>query len=433
MNQNEQKFEANKEGFQLPTSTDVVIVGSGIIGISSAHYLNKAGMKVTVIDQGALAAACSQGNCGYICASHILPLTEPEALWTGLKSLFDSKAAFRIRPSLRPELWLWMLQFMRRCNHRQMLAAGKALKAILESSLHEYHQLMKEERLDCEWQEKGLLFAFSGERGLIRFAEMDRFIAEHFGISAHYIAGVDLPRFDPALRPGLTGAFHYPDDASVRPDLLNQQWVENLRTRGVNFIESCRLKNVLRDGPRIKALETTCGRLEAAHFVFATGAWSAKLAPLLGCRIPVEPGKGYSITMARPKRCPSHPMLFPEKRVGVSPFAQGYRLGSMMEFSGFDNSIPAQRIQQLRTAAEDFLVEPHSESVLETWYGWRPMTWDSLPIIGQVPNLQNGFLTTGHNMLGLATASGSGRLLAELITGKTPHIDPLPYAPSRFQ
>lgn len=105
--------------------SDAVIVGGGIIGIACAHYLSEAGMKVTVIDKGLIAGACSQGNCGYICASHVLPLTEPEALWTGLKSLFDPQAAFRIRPTLRPALWIWLFQFMRRCNHRQMRTAGQ--------------------------------------------------------------------------------------------------------------------------------------------------------------------------------------------------------------------------------------------------------------------------------------------------------------------
>jgi len=166
--------------------------------------------------------------------------------------------------------------------------------------------------------------------------------------------------------------------------------------------------------------------------VFAVGAWSAKLAPMLGCRIPVEPGKGYSVTMARPSVCPAHPMLLPEEKVGVSPFKKGYRLGSMMEFSGYDSSIPAHRIDHLRHAAEHYLVEPHADPVLETWYGWRPMTWDSLPIIGQVPHLENSYLATGHNMLGMAVASATGLLLKELMQGESPHIDPAPYSPGRF-
>jgi len=104
----------------------------------------------------------------------------------------------------------------------------------------------------------------------------------------------------------------------------------------------------------------------------------------------------------------------------------------MMEFAGFDMSIPAPRIEQLRHSAEPYLVEPYTESILETWFGWRPMTWDSLPIIGQVPNLENSYLATGHNMLGMAIASGTGLLLKEIMLGERPHIDPEPYSPGRF-
>jgi len=414
------------------TGDHIVIVGGGVIGIACAHYLSEAGAKVTVIEKEAMAGACSQGNCGYICASHILPLTEPDALWTGAKSLFNPKAAFRIKPQMRPALWRWLFEFARRCNHKQMLVAGKALKAILESSLSEYKRIVESEALDCDWEEKGLLYVFKTAAALEHFGKTDQFISEHFAVSANRIESDALPEMDAALKPGLAGAYHYPNDTSLRPDLLNSNWVERLRTNGVEFIERCQLRDVRKSGDRIEALETSKGLIEADGFVFAVGAWSAKLAPVLACRIPIEPGKGYSVTMARPSVCPSHPMLLPEEKVGVSPFKQGYRLGSMMEFAGFDTSIPPQRIEQLRRSAEPYLVEPHTEKVLDTWYGWRPMTWDSLPIIGRVPHLENAYLATGHNMLGMAIATASGLLLKELILGESPHIDPEPYSPERF-
>jgi D-amino-acid dehydrogenase len=125
-------------------------------------------------------------------------------------------------------------------------------------------------------------------------------------------------------------------------------------------------------------------------------------------------------------------MLFPEHRVGMTPFRDGYRLGSMMEFVGFDSTIPDYRIQQLCAAAEPYLVSPHTKSIHETWYGWRPMTWDSLPIVGAVPNLANAWLATGHNMLGLSLAAATGRLLAELMTGQSTHISAAPFSPHRF-
>ena len=125
-------------------------------------------------------------------------------------------------------------------------------------------------------------------------------------------------------------------------------------------------------------------------------------------------------------------MLFPEHKVGVSPFDQGFRLGSMMEFTGYDTSIPKHRIQQLRDSARPYLRASVDGEAKETWYGWRPMTWDSLPIIGPTPRFDNAFLATGHNMLGLSLAPSTGRLIAELITGESTHIDVSPFSPQRF-
>ena len=408
------------------------MVGAGTIGIACAHYLNKAGLQVTVIDRGTVASACSHGNCGYICPSHVPPLTEPGAFAIALKSLFNPQAAFRVKPRLSPAMWNWMWQFARRCNHRQVLTAGKHLQSILDASMNEYRNLVQEEALDCEWKENGLLYVLRTQRGMDAFAKNDRMLTQQFGVSANRIEGDRLADFDPGLKPGLAGAFHYPNDTSVRPDRLNQQWAERLRAKGVQFIEQCELTGVHKNAGFITHLATTQGELQAEHYVFAMGAWSTRWSNELQCPIPIEPGKGYSVTMNRVECLPSHPILFPEHKVGVSPFENGLRLGSMMEFSGYDTSIREQRIQQLRDSARPYLVASVDGEAKETWYGWRPMTWDSLPIIGAMPNLENAFLATGHNMLGLSLAPCTGRLIAELVTGQQTHIDALPYSPSRF-
>ncbi|WP_339733344.1 FAD-dependent oxidoreductase [uncultured Gimesia sp.] len=409
-----------------------IVVGSGIIGIACAHYLSKAGLQVTVIDRNSLAGACSHGNCGYICPSHVLPLTEPGAFRTALKSLFTPHAPFRVKPRFSPPLWNWMWQFARRCNHRQMLASGKHLKTILDSSMTEYRRLIVDEQLDCEWKEQGLLYVLQTEKGMHEFSQTDQILSDHFGVKAQCINGADLPAFDPALKQDLAGAFHYPEDASVRPDLLNSQWVARLKQNGVKFIENCELQGLSKSAGRITQLKTSCGVMDAHRFVFATGAWSPQISAELDCRIPIQPGKGYSITMQRPTPCPQYPMLFPEHKVGVSPFQNGYRLGSMMEFSGYDTSIPEHRIAQLRKSAEPYLIAPSTENAQETWFGWRPMTWDSLPIIGRTPRLMNAYLATGHNMLGMSLATATGKLIAELIQGKPTHIDANPFSPTRF-
>jgi len=406
------------------SNESVLIVGSGVIGIACAHYLMKSGFKVTVIDQSSIASACSHGNLGYICPSHVLPLTEPGAIGTAIKSFFDSSAPFRVKPRLSPAFFNWMWQFARRCNRRQMLAAAFHLKAILDSSMDEYRKIISEQTLDCEWHESGLLHVLETKSGMQDFAETDKLLADQFGVSAQRIEGEDLPQFDPAFKSGLAGAFYYGGDAFTRPDLLNAAWSQNLKQHGVIFIEDCKLDAIEKKNGQVIGVQTQRGMMTADLFVFAAGAWS--------CRIPVEPGKGYSVTMERPDVCPKYPMLFPEHNVGVTPFDQGYHLGSMMEFIGFDKSIPERRIDQLRESARPYLVEPFTEKILNTWYGWRPMTWDSLPIIGRVPRLDNAYLATGHNMLGLSLAAGTGKLIAEMIQEQPTHIDATAFSPERF-
>jgi len=411
---------------------DVIVVGSGIIGIACAHYLNAAGLQVTVIDQGTIGGACSYGNCGYICPSHVMPLTEPGAIGTALKSLFNPHAAFRVKPRFSPALLKWMWQFASRCNQRQMLAAGRHLQAILDASMREYKRLIAEERFQCEWKETGLLYVLRTEHGMEEFAKTDRLLTDHFGVIARRIEGRDLIQFDPALKAGLAGAFHYANDTSLRPDLLNASWSKRLKERGVTFLERCELQRLEKSNGRIARIVTSQGAMTADRFVIATGAWSSRLSTELECPIPIEQGKGYSVTMSRPTPCPLYPMLFPEHRVGVSPFEQGYRLGSMMEFAGFDSSIPAHRIQQLRDSASHYLTASSPTGELQTWYGWRPMTWDSLPIIGRTPRLANAYLATGHNMLGMSLATATGKLIAELMAGQSTHIDAGPFSPQRF-
>ncbi|WP_166822288.1 NAD(P)/FAD-dependent oxidoreductase [Thalassoroseus pseudoceratinae] len=409
-----------------------IVVGGGIIGIACAHYLSEAGLQVTVLDRGKIAGACSHANCGFICPSHVLPLTEPGAIKVAFKSLFNRKAPFRVKPQLNPAFWNWMWQFARRCHHRQMLESGRHLKAILDASMSEYRRLVVEEEFDCDWQERGLLYVLETEHGMQEFAKTDQILSNEFGVPAQRIDSEELKTFEPALKTGLAGAFHYPHDTSLRPDLLASQWSERLRKRGVKFQENCPVHGVGSNNSLVNHLATSTGELKADYYVFATGAWSRRLSRELKCSIPVQPGKGYSVTMTPPNPSPAHPMLFPEHKVGVTPFADRYRIGSMMEFVGYDTSIPERRISQLQSSAASYLNTPTSNDVYETWYGFRPMTWDSLPIIGRVPKLQNVYLATGHNMLGMSLATATGRIISELVTRQTPHIDPAPFSPSRF-
>jgi D-amino-acid dehydrogenase len=291
---------------------------------------------------------------------------------------------------------------------------------------------MKRFSKQCEWQERGLLYVYETEEGMNAFAKTDQMLEENFGVSAKKMSGEQLVELEPGLRKRLAGAFHYPSDTSLNPELLNKSWVSDLKRRGVEFIEECELQKIEKQNGRVIQIKTSAGYLDADHFVFSLGAWSPKWSDALECKLPIEPGKGYSLTMDRPEGAPVYPMLFPEKKIGVSPFENGFRLGSMMEFVGYDKSIPAHRLKLLRDSARPFLRSDVDGPAQDIWYGWRPMTWDSLPIVGQVPQIDNAYLATGHNMLGLSLAPSTGRLIKEMICGDEPHIDPSAYSPLRF-
>lgn len=410
----------------------VVIVGGGVIGVACAHYLRRSGLEVALIDRGDFGQACSYGNCGYICPSHILPLTEPAALRVALKSVLNPLSPLYVKPRMSPALWRWMFEFARRCTHRQMLTAGGHLHAILQSSMKEYLELHDEGQVDCDWTPRGLLYVMRSKSGMEEFAETDRLLSEHFGVTARRLDGDELTSFDSAIKSGLAGGFLYEADAHLRPDALVESWTQRLQSKEVRLLRHCELRDIEIDGGRVVALKTSKGVMRPEVVVIATGAWSPRLGRMLGCAIPIEPGKGYSLTTTRPDPCPRQAILFPENRVGVTPFQDGYRLGSMMEFVGYDETIPERRIQQLRDAATDYLVAPYTERELGRWYGWRPMTWDSLPIIGPAPGLTNAYLATGHNMLGMSMATATGRLIAELITRQPLHLDITPFSAHRF-
>ncbi|WP_425400084.1 NAD(P)/FAD-dependent oxidoreductase [Aeoliella sp.] len=410
----------------------VIVVGGGVVGLACAHYLRQLDLQITVIERGAIGGACSLGNCGYICPSHVLPLTEPAAIRVALKSMFQPASPFRVKPTLSPTMWRWMLEFGRRCTHRRMMQSAVHLHAILQSSMSEYRQLTEAGHLECEWKPLGLLYAMRSQQAMDEFASTDRLLTEHFDISARRIEGQDLPEFDSALRTDLAGAYYYEHDAHLNPGTLTSAWAARLRGQEVRLVEDCELQDVETDRRRVTRLRTSQGEMSAETVVIATGAWSPSFSKSLECPIPIQPGKGYSVTTARPDPCPRHPILFPEHRVGVTPFESGFRIGSMMEFVGYDETIPPRRIEQLFAAADHYLVGSASRADVSEWYGWRPMTWDSLPIIGRTPRLSNVLLATGHNMLGVSLATATGKLIAEIVADKPTHLNIAPYSPARF-
>ncbi len=410
----------------------VLIIGGGVIGAACAHYLLKSGAQVTLIERGEFGKGCSHGNCGYVSPSHVLPLAAPGAVSRTLKALIQRNSPFSIKPRLDGALWNWLYHFARRCNHRDMLSAGRAIQALLNSSRQLYDELFSDEALEAEWETRGLLFVFLTAAAMEHYADTDRLLRDEFGLGATRYDGDEVARLEPALKPGLAGGWHYERDGHLRADRLLASWKQRLQNSGASIHEHCEFREFACHGDRAEAVHASAGEFRADAFVLAAGAWTPQLNADLGCSIPIQPGKGYSMTMARPERCPQIPMLFEEHRVGVTPMKSGYRLGSIMEFAGYDASLRPEKLDLLRLGASHYLLQPTAEPVEEKWCGWRPMTYDSMPIIGPSPALTNVMLAAGHSMLGISMAPATGKLVAEMICGKTPHINPTPYSVARF-
>jgi D-amino-acid dehydrogenase len=392
----------------------------------------RSGWKVTMIDRGAPASGSSHANCGFICPSHVLPLAEPGMVGQALRSLLRRNSPFAIKPRLDPALWAWLLRFALRCNERDMIEGGRGIQPLLLSSLELYRELVRGEALDCEFEERGMLFAYRAKEALEAYSATDRLMTEAFHCQARRLDPDELVALEPALKPGLAGGWYYHDDAHLRPDKLMRAWHQVLERGGSAIRGHCALTGFQGRNGHATSARTAQDELGADVFIIATGAWTPMINEQLGCRIPIQPGKGYSLTMPRPSVCPCIPLIFPETRVAVTPFQSGYRLGSTMEFAGYDETIRPARLQLLKDGATAYLREPYCEPVEEQWYGWRPMTYDSVPIVDRSPRYDNVYIAAGHNMLGLSMAPATGKLAAELVNGTAPHVDPKPYRVGRF-
>src|SRR5262245_39230023 len=230
----------------------VVVVGGGIIGAACAHFIVKSGLLVEIVEQGEFGRGCSHANCGYVCPSHILPLAQPGAVRSALKALFTPDSPFTIRPRFDLSLWSWLFRFTRRCNQRDMLAAGDAIKALLVSSRALYDDLFRVDSLDAEWETRGLVLVFQTQKAMDHYAETDGLLRERFDMGAVRYEGESLERLEPALKLGLAGGWHYPGDAHLRPDKLLSSWRALLESRGVVIHERCEFKHLKRDGKQWK-------------------------------------------------------------------------------------------------------------------------------------------------------------------------------------
>ncbi len=413
-------------------SSDVLVLGGGVIGLACAWYLLGCGRSVTVLDQGSVGGGSSHGNCGTLTPSHAMPLAQPGTITTALHWLLKPDAPLRIKPRFDPTLWRWLLGFAAHCNERDCRRATAAKAPLLLRSRALIETLVREQQLDCEFAAQGTLYVFRDARYFEQLRREMAILDEH-GIRTEVLDGPATQALEPALKPGVAGGLLFPGDAQLRPERYAAELARIVRERGGQLAEDTRIEGFVRERGRIAKVVTSRGDFTADQVVFALGAWSPALARMLDLRVPIQPGKGYSITYTRPACCPRIPLSLKEPSVCVTAWGSGYRLGSTMEFAGYDTTLNRTRLDALRRGAAQFLHEPEGPSMVEEWYGWRPMTPDDLPLIGRAPQIDNLVLATGHGMLGVTMSAGTGQLVCEIIQGHAPSLDIAAFTPRRFQ
>jgi D-amino-acid dehydrogenase len=410
---------------------DVLIAGGGVIGLASALALLEAGRGVRVLEAGTVGCGSSHGNCGTITPSHAAPLAAPGVVWKALHWMLTPDAPFYLKPRLDPALWRWLAHFAARCNRRDWQASMAAKAALLNASRQALPQWIARHGIECEYGEEGVDYVFRDAGTLAHFStELEPL--SRLGVMSETIAGADYERQEPAMRPGVVAVVRFPGDAHLRPNRYVAGLADAVRAAGGTIVEHCEVSGLVEDGDAMR-LSTSQGEFRGRDVLVATGAWSPVLAKSLRLgRLPIQPGKGYSITYDRPAQPPRRPVVLYERSVCVTAWDSGYRLGSTMEFSGYDASLNRRRLDALERGAAEYLHEPVGPVKREEWFGWRPMTWDDLPIIGRVAGHEHLWLAAGHGMLGVSMSAGTGRLVADLVCGRETEIDPAPYAPARF-
>ncbi len=410
---------------------DIIIIGGGVIGLACAHYLISEGARVTLIEKDQVGSGSSHGNCGLLYFSDLIPLCAPGAVSHELIRGLCGTSPLYIKPEFDLERFLWLARFALNCRQGRMERAARDKYEILTYSAGLFSDLLKTGDLQCGHEKNGILSVFKEKKNVDGFREKNEFLKK-FDLGYRCLSRDETLDFEPALSDTIAGAWYHEMDQHLRPEHLMAVWKQNLVNQGLVIEERCEVLDIHHEKGSIKRIFTSRGVFSGDVFVLAAGAWSPVLAKQLNLNLPVQAGKGYSITMGRPRHCPKIPCTLYEKSMVVTPWRSGYRLGGTMEFSGFSGSLNPRRLKRLVDGASEYMRTPLGQPLVEEWTGLRPMTHDDMPVIGRLSSHDNLMIATGHGMLGLTLATGTGKLISDMIFNRELNIDPRPYSPDRF-
>lgn len=411
----------------------VVIVGGGVVGLCCAYYCASRGHDVHVVDSGPEHfPGCSYGNAGMIVPSHFIPLASPGMVALGLKWMWNPESPFYIKPRLNAELLHWSTRFWTSATAAHVERSAPLLRDLHLRSRTLFEQLHSERHLEFGLQQRGLLMLCRTQHMLDEEAAAAE-KAQKLGIPAEVLDSRECRRRDPGITMDVAGSIYYPKDCHLTPERLLSELKRELRSRGVEFSWNNPIHTWRCHGSKIVAAASTQGAFEGDFFVLAAGAWSPAIGRDLGLRLPMQAGKGYSLTLTSPPQLPQICSILTEARIAVTPMGSSLRIGGTMEISGMDSTIDPRRVQGIIKAVPSYYPELTSEHFVgvKPWAGLRPCSPDGLPYLGIGRRFHNLAVAAGHAMMGLSLGPVTGEIVADLVSGERPRFDLSQLAPDR--
>lgn len=395
----------------------MVVVGAGLVGLSTAWYLRARGADVTVLERRQVGAGSSWGNAGWLSPAFAVPLPEPATLRAGLSGLLSRSAPLSVPAAPGPRLLRFLLSLARHCTERQWRSGLAALTPLNLRALDAHEELAADAGLRSEPMDPCLVATLT-ERGRDAIvAELEKVRAAGQSVEFDLLDGDQAREREPFLSPAATGALRLRHQRFIDPGRYLRGLAEALRARGVRIDEGSHVRSV-RDTGGVE-LDTTAGPVRASAVVLATGAALNQLARPFGVRRLVQAGRGYSVSVT-PRRLPRGPVYFPEARVVFTPLGEQLRVSGAMEFRSAEAPVDRRRIAHLVAAARPLVRDVDWSTVADEWVGARPCTVDGLPLVGGTLS-PSVFVAGGHGMWGITHGPITGRLLAEtVLTGAAP-------------
>lgn len=409
----------------------IAIIGAGIVGVSTAIWLQRAGHRVILIDRKGPGEGTSHGNGGVLASCSIVPVTVPGLLRKAPRMLFDPNQPLFLKWGYLPKLAPWLLRYLGHANAGAVRRRAAALAPIIGDSLAEHQALAAGTGAERWLHPADYLFLYNDRRHYDGDAFGWSVRAEH-GFDWDILEGAEFRAYDPAFSPGLSCAARFRDHGRIAdPGRYVKDLAAHAEAGGARLLIG-EVTDIARDGGRVTGVRMGGETVPCDAVVLAAGVWSKPLAERLGLRIPLETERGYHLELWEPSVMPRSPVMVASGKFVATPMEGRLRLAGIVEFGGLDAPPSRAPFALLERSIRAAIPGITWKKTVE-WMGHRPSLSDSTPVIGAVPGVAGAWLGFGHDHVGLTGGPKTGRILAQLISGTAPNLDLAPYAPERFQ